>query len=414
MRNVRSKKCTRRSTRRASRHTRSWKIARMSCSSKGKMGSTGRSCESKLSSQTTGPTEERNTAALAARRSGYQTSGSVALLGVALPSGHVPQTKAHRCIRALRAPHNGDLRSAGTEVATTRERNSKVSREILVAGRLECVVLTRTDVSAPTGVTGTCTRARSSSQRFLFHVPELFFLFSPLPRHVVVPALPFFWGCAPTLLPLLLLVDVFPAVPCPSSSRSSLRLCFCVSSFRPLGISALLRSVDLPLISKEFFPVVALWVYVQFFCFCSVRTPDKFRNFFLRNFDMSNMSTPLAREKLQHPHIVAELRVPLLGRHWRQALHLLMTTVSISGHGSSANPPAQENTTHSDTQDRGKYKRSTPYLPDPRAHCPNTRFEKKVVNRHNPQSAEVALQHRDHGGDGNSKNLRRATRSAGW
>ena len=108
MRNVRSKKCTRRSTRHASRHTRSWKIARMSCSSKGKMGSTGRSCESKLSSQTTGRTEERNTAALAARRSGYQTSGSVALLGVALPSGHVPQTKAHRCIRALRAPHNGD------------------------------------------------------------------------------------------------------------------------------------------------------------------------------------------------------------------------------------------------------------------------------------------------------------------
>ena len=108
MRNVRSKKCTRRSTRHASRHTRSWKIARVSCSSKGKMGSTGRSCESKLSSQTTGRTEERNTAALAARRSGYQTSGSVALLGVALPSGHVPQTKAHRCIHALRAPHIGD------------------------------------------------------------------------------------------------------------------------------------------------------------------------------------------------------------------------------------------------------------------------------------------------------------------
>ena len=279
-------------------------------------------------------------------------------------------------------------------MTTTRERNSKVSREILVAGRLECVVLTRTDVSAPTGVTGTCTRARSSSQRFLFHVPELFFLFSPLPRHVVVPALPFFWGCAPTLLPLLLPGDVFPAVPCQSRSRSSLRFCFCGSSFRPLGTSALLRSVDLPLISKEFFPVVALWVYVQFSCFCSVRTPDKFRNFFLRNFDMSNMSTPLAREKLQHPHIVAELRVPLFGRHWRQALHLLMTTVSISGHGSSANPPAQETMTHNDTQDRSKYKRSTPYLPDPRAHCPTPGLKKRWKTDTTLNLPKLPLQHR--------------------
>ena len=127
---VRSKKCTRRSTRHASRHTRSWKIARMSCSSTGKMGSTGRSCESKLSSQTTGRTEERNTAALAARRSGYQTSGSVALLGVALPSGHVPQTKAHRCIRALRAPNDGDhdqqelkWQRQGSETAKCREKS---------------------------------------------------------------------------------------------------------------------------------------------------------------------------------------------------------------------------------------------------------------------------------------------------
>ena len=197
----------------------------------------------------------------------------------------------------------------------------------------------------------------------------------------------FLGGCAPTILPLLLLVDVFPAIPCQSRSRSSLRLCFCGSSFRPLRHFCSLEICRFASHLQRVFPCGgSLGLRAVFFCFCSVRTPDKFRNLFLRNFDMSNMSTPLAREKLQRPHIVAELRVPLLGRHWRQALHLLMTTVSISGHGSSANPPTQENTTHSDTQDRGKNKRSTPHLPDQRAHCPNTRFEKKVENRHNPHT----------------------------
>ena len=97
--------------------------------------------------KTTGRTEERNTAAPAARFSGCQTSGSVApwllLLGVALPSGHVPQTKAHRCIRVLRAPNDGDHDQQELKWQRQKGETAKCREKSLRQGGFECVVLTR-------------------------------------------------------------------------------------------------------------------------------------------------------------------------------------------------------------------------------------------------------------------------------